>query len=171
MLIRRTSYVANVFTKDWDSTTNLFFSQAMQVPHKPVGKPGPLNVRLRLMSASTQMQNDVTLSFEKEKINANGTIGFDTAPGSVAKGLPGGQGQTGDFDAANPVYVDDDFKWIIGKTFVWGDGSTDHYAAYVYYQFKDFKTESLGRYRAKAIITYSGTVVTVYSSVFEIDND
>tara|TARA_B100000519_G_scaffold192500_1_gene193998 strand:- start:720 stop:1226 length:507 start_codon:yes stop_codon:yes gene_type:complete len=168
MLIRRTSYVANVFTHDWNTTTNLFFQGAVHVPHKPVGKPGPLNVRLRLFAAHTDIQSAVTLTFEKEKIDTNGNLAYDTAPGSVAKGLPGGA--NGTYDAANPVYADEDFKWIIGKTFVWGDGSTDHYGAYVYYQFKDFKTESLGRYKAKAQITYdSGTVNA--ETTFEIDND
>jgi hypothetical protein len=160
MLIRRTSYVANVFTIDWDTTTNLFFQGAVLVPANPVGKPGPINVRLRLFAAHTDIQSAVTLTFHKRKFDANGNIAYDLAPGSVAKGLPGNTAGGETYNAANPVYDDEDYKWIIGKTFVWGHGATDHYGAYVYYQFKNFKTESLGEYKVKAQITYNNNVVT-----------
>ena len=189
MLIRRTSFVAFNYTRDWDKAVaadDLFFQGSFpaEVPHKPVGKTGPLNCRLRLWAAINNIRDYVTLSFEKKEedtcsdstytteaacLNAGEKWEWKAAPGGVAKGLPGGA--AGTYDAADPVYADEDHKWIIGKTATWADGQVSHYFAYVYFQFATnevFKTEDLGVYRAKVVGNMGAGNVTKYSSEFEI---
>jgi len=168
MLARRTTFVALINTRDWwDSTTNLFFSNRADISDFAVGDAGPMNIRIKLFTATTDAKNDITLTWEKETAGVWGD-----ALGGVAEGLPGGA--VGTYNAAAPVYTDDNHKWIIGDTISWlgvdGDNSAIFFA-YVYLQFKNITIEDLGRYRAKATVDYdlTGAIPEVTERSFDFE--
>lgn len=154
MLIRRTSFVALVNTIDWwDNTSDLFFDTSVQSPDNPVGQAGPINLRVRLWTATNNARDDITLTWQKW---VGGT--WITAPGSVAEGLPGGA--AGTYNASAPVYTDTNHKWIFGSTVKHGDLA--HYRVFTYLQFSNFDLHDLGTYRAKAVVNYGSGDVTAY---------
>jgi hypothetical protein len=160
MLIRRTAFVALVNTIDWWDTSDLFFDATGERPVNPVGQAGPINLKLRLWTATNSARDDITLTWQKWEGGA-----WVTAPGSVAEGLPGGA--AGTYSASSPVYADSNHRWIFGRTLRLGDLA--NYFVYVYLQFRNVITEDLGHYRAVATVDYdgagAGAAVTAYSAL------
>ena len=118
MLIKRTSYVGTVADDNWNSTTNLFFNDKLvpEIPKPFVGVEGPLNVRLQLLAATSNIKQNVKLHFQKVSNyratgdntqliwNQNRPRGYGAgyywyrwwymAKGNVARGLPGNKTNT-----------------------------------------------------------------------------
>ena len=118
MLIKRTSYVGTVADDNWNSTTNLFFNDDLvpEIPKPFVGVEGPLNVRIQLLAATSNIRQNVKLQFQKVSSyrpdddssllahNENRPRGHGAgdyfyrhwymAKGNVARGLPGNKTDT-----------------------------------------------------------------------------